>query len=161
MYHIYGKLRDYNGTTDTCTVELEGLGQIDNWIDGLKIDQAINRGFLSHGAPLTLTVPDEWRLPEAVVVAVGTDPNDAVQQNASGNYHHCHGRIILATNSAGNGSYTGSFSPVYGLVPYFVASADDQDVFSISSLTTSAFTLAVNNGPISSYVVISWHAQGY
>lgn len=160
MFTVLAKIRDYNGATDRCSVELEGLGQIDAWIDNLVIHQAINRGQLVHGAPVTIALPDEWRLPEAVVTAVGADPAGGAQQSSSGAYRHQHGRLVIPTNGAGTGSISGVYSPAYATAPYVVVVADDGLPVTITANGAGGFTVQVTGGPANGYVLVSWHAQG-
>lgn len=161
MYQIYGKLRDYDGATDTASVELEGLGHIDFWLDSLPIDAAINRGYLVHGAPVTIAVPDEHRLPEAVVVAVGQQPNTGTIYNGATHQRTQYGHAVIPIGGGGSGYLAVTYPIAFSAAPNsVVVSGDDGHGILLSALSATGFTATASGLTPNSYLQISWHAQG-
>jgi hypothetical protein len=160
-YSILAKLRDYNGATDLASVELEELGGIDFWLDSLAVDGSLNRALLTHGVPVTLTVPDEHRLPEAVITAIGQQPANPTTYAGTTLQRIQYGRGIIATDGAGAGSFTVTFPAGFAATPAnLYAASDDGHVLTLSAITSVHFTATVAGGPVNSYVAFSWHASG-
>lgn len=162
MYHLQGRVRQYDPATDTCSVEFEHLGDIEGWMDNIAIDAAISRGFLAHHAQVTLQVADFWRLAEAILIGVGDQPTIPSQLNSAGGAVTVQtGRTVISTNGVGSGSTSVTFSPAFTNPPTSLgATADDHRSLALSALTASGFTATISGGPINSYVYFTWQASG-
>ena len=67
-------VRDYNASNDTCSVELQGVGVIETWIDGMAIDPSISRAKLASGVAGVVTMSDVHRLCGAVLTSITVNP---------------------------------------------------------------------------------------
>lgn len=161
MNHMQGRIRDYNSSADTCTVELDALGFIESWLDSVKIDPAISRAFIVHGKNCTIAVPDEHRLDEAILVGVGDAPTSPTSSNATTAQKTETGRVYVATDGTGAGSQAVTYPAAFTTTaPALAASADNHITCTLSAQTITGFTVAVSGGPINSYVGVTWHATG-
>jgi hypothetical protein len=156
-----GKIRDYNATTDTASVELVHHGDIESWLDGLHIHPGVNRAFVVHSADIDLAAPDPFRLAEAVITASGSAVNAAGSAGSSGQITTQTGRGFIATGNTGTGSANVSFSPAFVAVPTLTVALDNLYTLTIGGLTTSGATITASGGPPNSYVYFSWEAQGH
>lgn len=155
-------VRGYSSAADTVTVELQGLGIIDSWIDGVKVAQTVNRGLLFYGAPGVLSMPDLHRICEASLIQVlpptaGT--GSPVQQNSNPVKTQT-GYSLVSTNGAGTGTTTLAFAPAFATTPTVSALADNLYTVAISGVSTTAATLTVTGGPVNGYVFVAWSATG-
>ena len=160
MFHIQGKIRDYAAATDSASVEFEGLGIIDYWFDGIKIDPAVNRGYMVHGAPVTLQVADAHRLCEAIIVGVGDTIASPVSVGPAGPVGVQSGRAYIATDGSGNGAAAVTYSPAFSAIPTLTVKVDDNHPPALSGASASGFTVSIAHGPPNSYVYFSWQAGG-
>ena len=155
MYTAQGYIRDYDRVTDTATVELTGLGVIDAWLDGLKIDAPVSRAFMTHNTPCTVSFPDEHRLCEGIVISVQGNPttpaNTQKVQTGTG---------YIQTNGAGTGNTTVFFPSAYTAAPQVVAWSDENYSLSIVTVTTTTVTLALGGARAFGYVHFTWQAIG-
>lgn len=163
IYQIFGKIRDYNPITDTASVEMEGLGVIEAWFDGLKIHTALNRGLMIHNAPVTLAATDAHRLGEAVITAVGDSPGTATTTQNGITLTTKVGRGYVSTDAHGVGSSAVLFAPAYpAALVDLTAAADNHSQTSLSAISRSGFTISVNDPTTpNGYVYFSYHATGY
>lgn len=160
MYMIYGKIRDYDYTADTASVEMEGLGGIDFWLDNVKIDASLNRALLTHNFPVILGVPDEWRLPEAMIMSYGAAASAAYAINANGVYTTTYGRGLISTNGSGIGTVNVGYGHTYSLTPKVSIAGDNGITVLANTVTTTGFTATVSGGPINGFQGFSWEAEG-
>lgn len=161
MFHIQGKIRDYKPLTDTATVEFEGIGVIDTWMDGLVVDPSLNRAFLVHGAPVTLQAPDANRLCEAIIVGSGAPVTQPVINTGAAAQNVQTGRVIVPTDGTGHGSAAVSFSPGYLSAPSIYIGGDDAAHPTLSAVTGAGFTVTVSGFLLNSYAQFSWQAVGH
>lgn len=155
-------VRGYSSSADTVTVELQGLGIIDSWIDGVKVAQTVNRGLLFYGAPGVLSMPDLHRICEASLIQVlppSAGTGSVVQQNANPVKTQT-GYSLITTGAGGSGSTTVTFSPAFATTPTVSALADLLYTVTVSGVSTTGATLAVSGGPINGYVFVAWSATG-
>jgi hypothetical protein len=159
-YQATGYVRDYNASSDTATVELIGIGIIDTWLDGCRINAGVNRGYLTHGAEVLLSIPDAHRLCEAVIVSI--DGSGAVIANSGGTQRVQTGRARIQTDGAGAGSVTVTFPIPYTSVPQLYAGADELLALHVGTPTTTTFVLSLSAGtaPANSTIYCTWYALG-
>jgi hypothetical protein len=156
-----GKIRDYNASTDTASVELVHHGDIESWLDGLHIHPGVNRAFVVHGSDIDLAAPDLFRLAEAVITASGSQINSVAAAGSSGAISTKSGRGFIATGNTGAGSANISFSPAFVTAPNLTVAFDNIYTATIGGLTASGATISVSGGPANAYVYFSWEATGH
>ena len=161
-YQATGYVRDYSAAGDTCTVELIGIGIIDTWLDGVKVNAGVNRGYLVHGAEVTLSIPDAHRLCEASIISIAGSTSSAAAAAGGGPQATQTGRVKIPTDSTGAGSVTVVFSPAYSAVPQVYAGADELLPLHVGTPTTTQFILSFSAGtaPVNSNVYCTWFAFG-
>jgi hypothetical protein len=155
-------VRSYSSAADTVSVELQGLGIIDTWIDGVKVAQTVNRGLLFYGAAGVLAMPDLHRICEASLVQVlppSAGTGNLVQQAATAIKTET-GYQLIQTNGSGNGSAAITFSPAFATTPTVSAIADLLYPVSISGVSTGGCTLSISGAPANAYVFVAWSATG-
>jgi hypothetical protein len=159
-YQATGYVRDYNATTDTATVELIGIGIIDTWLDGCAINAGVNRGYLTHGSEVLLSIPDAHRLCEATIVSI--NGSDAVIANSGGTQRTQTGRARIATNGAGAGVTTVIFPVAYTVAPQLYAGADELLPLQVGipSLTQFTLSFAAGTAPANTNIYCTWFALG-
>lgn len=160
MIHLQGRIRDYASATDTASVELDGQGVIDAWLDGVQIDPAVNRAFLYHGGRCTLAVDDPHRLDEAVITAIADSPTTPVSYAGAAKQTTQSGRGAISVGGAGSGSVAVSYSPGYSSAPSIQVVADNRAPLTLSALSASGFTVAVSGQTPNTYLYFSWQAVG-
>jgi len=141
LYTAQGFIRDYNPTSDTATVELAGLGIIDAWLDGLKIDIGVNRAALVNGAVAILSLPDPHRICEATV-------SQAYKA----------GRAYVSTNASGAGSLAVSFGLTFPNVPILWAQFDRPAAYSVTAFTATGFTMNLAGALANTVYFFTWSA---
>jgi hypothetical protein len=166
-YQATGYVRDYNATSDTATVELIGIGIIDTWLDGCAINAGVNRGYLTHGAQVLISIPDAHRLCEATIISIngagGAGAGTGTTIPSSGGTQRIQtGRARIATNGAGGGFITVVFPIAYTVAPQLSAGADEFLPLQIGIPTTTQFTLtlAAGTAPANSNIYCTWYALG-
>lgn len=161
-YQATGYVRDYNSTADTCTVELIGLGIIDTWLDGCRINAGVNRGYLVHGAEVLLSIPDAHRLCEASIVSINGSTSGAAAAAGGGPQKTQTGRTKITTDSTGAGSVTVIFPSAYTSLPQLYAGSDELYRLQIGTPTLTQFTLSFAAGvaPANTTVYCTWFAFG-
>jgi hypothetical protein len=159
-YQATGYIRDYDAPSDTATVELIGLGIIDTWLDGCRINAGVNRGYLTHGAEALLSIPDAHRLCEATIVSI--NGSGAVLANSGGVQKTQTGRVRIGTDGAGAGSITVTFPVAFTVIPQLYAGADDLLPLHIFTPTLTNFALSFSAGtaPPNSNIYCTWFAFG-
>jgi hypothetical protein len=147
-------IRDYNSATDTCTVEVQGAGIVDLWLDGVKIDGAVSRGQLAGGTPAVLSTADPSRLCDAIITAINTPTSVgvAIQKTQSG-------RTLVQLGGAGTGSASVSFPAAFSTVPSVYATADNGAAVSISAVGFGSMTVSTT-GTSNGFTYVSWTATG-
>lgn len=162
-YQATGYIRDYNSSTDTATVELIGLGIIDVWLDGCKVNAGVNRAYLVHGAEATLSFPDAHRLCEGSIVSVAAQLTAAAAAFGSGLQNFQTGRVGIPTSAGGGGSVTVTFPSAYTSAPQLYAGSDEFIALQVGIPTATQFTLTIapGAGPANSTVYCTWYAFGH
>ncbi|HLJ67736.1 MAG TPA: hypothetical protein VKX16_10300 [Chloroflexota bacterium] len=161
MFMIPATIRDYNGATDTASLELIGIGILDSWLDNVKIDASLNRALITHGALVTVSTPDPHRVCEATVTAVAASP--AVTTNYSGSTQILlTGRGYVLTNNVGVGSSTFNFGHTFASTTNLLVTvqADFGYASSIAGVSTTGCTVTLSGCPPNQYVYFSWSVQG-
>lgn len=153
-------VRDFNPAGDTCTVEVQGVGIIDLWLDGVAVAPTVSRGYLVDGASGVLAMPDAHRLCEASLIQVIPPTN--LQTLESGSVQRTlTGRTLIATDASGNGSAPVTFSSSFTAVPTVSLLGDNLAGLSVSSVSTTGFTAALSRpGQAHAYLWFSWSAAG-
>lgn len=159
-YQATGYVRDYNATSDTATVELIGIGIIDTWLDGCSINAGVNRGYLTHGAEVLLSIPDAHRLCEATIVSI--NGSGATIANSGGLQKVQTGRARITTDGAGAGSITVVFPTAYTVAPQLYAGADELLPLHVGTPSLTQFTLFLSAGtaPANTNIYCTWYALG-
>jgi hypothetical protein len=156
-----GKIRDYDPSTDTASVELVHHGIIESWLTGVKIHPAVNRAFVVHGADVDVALNDENRWDEALITGSGSNVNAVGSSGSSGTITTQTGRAVIGTGAGGAGSASISFSPAFTGTPTLTTSFDNQYTVVIGGLTNAGATISVTGGPTNANVYCSWEAQGH
>jgi len=151
MYTAQGFIRDYNPSNDTATVELAGLGIIDAWLDGLKIDIGVNRAALVNGAVAILSLPDPHRICEATVSAVPMSVGAIAQAYKAG-------RAYVSTNAQGSGSLAVAFGITFPNVPILWAQFDKPAAYSVTAFTATGFTMNLAGALANTVYFFTWSA---
>jgi len=151
LYTAQGFIRDYNPSNDTATVELAGLGIIDAWLDGLKIDIGVNRAALVNGAVAILSLPDPHRICEATVSAVPMSVGAIAQAYKAG-------RAYVSTNASGAGSLPVTFGITFPNVPILWIQFDRPANFATSAFTATGFTVSISGALPNSVYFFTWSA---
>jgi hypothetical protein len=159
-YQATGYVRDYDAPSDTCTVELIGIGIIDTWLDGCRINAGVNRGYLTHGAEVLLAIPDAHRLCEASIVSI--NGSGAVLANSGGAQKFQTGRVRIPTDGTGAGTITVIFPSAFTVIPQLYAGADELLPLHVGTPTLTQFTLSFSAGtaPANSNIYCTWFALG-
>jgi hypothetical protein len=159
-YQATGYVRDYNASSDTATVELIGIGIIDTWLDGCSINAGVNRGYLTHGAEVLLSIPDAHRLCEATIVSI--NGSGAVIANSGGLQKVQVGRTRITTDGTGAGVVTVVFPVAYTVIPQLYAGADELLALHVGTPTLTQFTLSLSAGtaPANTNIYCTWYALG-
>lgn len=163
MYAAAAIIRNYDPATDTCSVQLSGIGVIDAWLDGISIEVGIDRHFLAAGVPCTLVMPDANRLCEATVTALDLSPTAAVTQYSppsAGNLRTQSVRAPVATDGAGSGSTSPTWPVPFSVTPTVSAYADSGYPVTISAVTTGGCTLSVTGAAANTTLYVSVSATG-
>ena len=155
MIEVMCTVRSYDPNTDTASVEIQGLGIIDTWIDGVKVAQQINRGLLIYGGAGVLSMPDLHRICEASLIQV-VPPGSLVVSATKTYTGHDH----LQTNGSGAGSVTVTFPVAFTGQPTVYALADALLTMTITGVSTTQFTANVTGAPANSFTFVSWSATG-
>lgn len=161
MYHFSGRIRDYSSSSDTASVEFDGLGTIDAWANNLKIDPSVNRAYLVHGNPVTLAAPDEHKIGDAIVVGFSDVVTLPVQTGSAGAITTQTGHGLIGTNASGAGSAAITFSPAYVTTPTISAAVDDHPTTTLTGVSAAGFTINVTGAPDNAVISFSWHATGH
>ncbi len=160
MYTAQGFIRNYDPPSDTVTVELAGLGIIDTWLDGIKIDVGVNRAACVNGAIAILALPDPHRICEATVSAVpfnpaslaavvsgGSVPPGGTGSGSSTTTTYDSGRNVITSTSNGGGSVTSNFTKPFPTTPVLSVLFDQPSPgYSIGTITTTNFTVNLTPG---------------
>jgi hypothetical protein len=147
-------------------VELTGVGVIDTWIDGIKINQNMPRSQLVFGTVVTVSMPDAHRICEAIVDGPASVPGEAIQAPPGGlstsNAQKVEvGRGSMTIDGSGNGSANVVFPAPYSSAPTVRAFADTLVTPSISNVSTTGFTVSIAGSPwLNGTHYFSWQAQG-
>lgn len=148
MYNLACVIRDYNPTSDTCSVEIQGIGIVDSWLDGVGIAPTVDRAYVVGGSQGVLAMPDLSRMCDATLIqvyppgtAISYDPDPIIVYNGS---------ISIPTDADGNGCADVTFPEPYDQVPVVTASAYDGATLTISNVTETGFTACVTGGKVSS-----------
>lgn len=157
-YQTTGVVRDYSAATDTATVELNTLGIVDTWLDGVKIDAPVSRAYMTNGQLVTVALPDAHRLCEAHIVAVPGAPLGAVTGSGSSQKTET-GCIQSFTNNSGAATLSITFPVAFTAAPTVQAGADAGTV-AVSAITTTGFSAGVSGAPANAYVWTTWTATG-
>lgn len=158
-------IRDYNTAADTCTVELNGGGAIDTWMDGVKIASAIDRHWVAPGALCTLSMPDLHRICEAQVIQVNPPTNTGtyvpVQNPQSGVQRIQQGIVHQQCDATGHVTITVTFPIAFAAAPSVRWIGPAGSSWTISAITTTGFT-ATLAAPLTAYywVFAMWYAVG-
>lgn len=163
MYGAQAVIRDFNPTSDTCSVELVGIGVIDTWLDGISIEVGINRHFLAAGVSCTVIMPDPNRLCEATITALDLSPAVATTQYnppPAGSLRIQSIRVPVTTNGAGAGSVAVTWPTPFSVSPTVSAYADSGSPLSISAVTATGCTISVSGAGANTTVYISATATG-
>ena len=163
-YQTQGVIRSYDGPSDSCTVEFSGIGNIDTWLSGIKIEAPINRAQLINGAVCTLTMPDANRICEAKIISLTGAPTPAVNTNTSGTgVPPVQSGSVIVNLSPGSGiaSVHIDFNPPFPSVPTVYASTIAQaGPLTITNVFTTGCDLNLTGGPHGLVgVTIAWQAQ--
>lgn len=160
MYTAQGFIRNYDPPSDSVTVELAGLGIIDTWLDGIKIDVGVNRAACVNGAIAILSLPDPHRICEATVSAVPFNPaslaavvtGGSVPPGGSGSGStttttYDSGRNVITSAQDGTGTVTTNFAKPFPTVPVLSVLFDQPSPgYTIGAITTTAFTISLTAG---------------
>jgi len=175
MYTAQGFIRNYDPPSDTVTVELAGLGIIDTWLDGIKIDVGVNRAACVNGAIAILALPDPHRICEATVSAVpfnpaslaavvagGTVPPGGTGSGSTTTQTYQSGRNLITSASDGTGSVTTTFAKPFPATPTLSVLFDQPSPgYSITAITATNFTISLTAGnPAFLPFNFSWSAHG-
>ncbi|MGH2442202.1 MAG: hypothetical protein ACRDFX_03440 [Chloroflexota bacterium] len=162
MIHLQGRIRDYDSLTDTASVEFDGQGWIENWVDKLKIDASLNRSYLVHGSPVTVQAPDAHRLIcDGLVVGVGDSPTSPVSYSGASLQLTQTGRAFIGTDGTGSGSVAVRFTQPFSSAPQLSLTVDEHVPPVVSGISTTGFTATISHsGSLNGYVYLSWHASG-
>ncbi|GAC1637565.1 MAG: hypothetical protein NVS4B2_26420 [Chloroflexota bacterium] len=159
-YQTQGTIMGYDPASDSCVVELTGLGMLDTWLTGLKPEAQVNRAFLKTGVPCTISMPDAHRLCEARVIAVTDTPAVLTIVTPTASQSTQTGVVRIACSLTGSGSTTVTFSPAFSAPPTVTVNRPQTGVAAVSSLTATGFTVTVSGGSPFEFVQIPWHAVG-
>ncbi|HZU11413.1 MAG TPA: hypothetical protein VFB58_01120 [Chloroflexota bacterium] len=160
MINVVCTIRDYNAADDTCTVEIQGVGIIDLWVDGVAVAPTVSRGYLVYGASGVLSLPDQHRLCEASLIQVVPPTNLQTLQGGSVQ-RTLTGRTLITTDGTGNGSATVTFSSAFTTAPTVSLLGDNLAGLTVSTVSTTGFTAALTKpGLVHAYVWFSWSATG-
>lgn len=159
-YSATGYVRDYDAPSDTATVELIGIGIIDTWLDGCRINAGVNRGYLTHGSEVLLSIPDAHRLCEATIVSI--NGSSATLANSAGTQRTQTGRARITTDVAGAGTVTVVFPVAYTIAPQLYAGADELLPLHVGIPSLTQFTLSLSAGtaPALTTIYCTWYALG-
>jgi hypothetical protein len=162
MYAATAFIRDYNQATDTCSVELVGMGVLDTWLDGVKISSTINRAALAGNVEATVTFPDSSRLCEGTVSALIAGQQPPTSQASGTNTKLQSVRVGITTGGGGGGSAAVVWPIAFSAPPTQVyASPDNQlGTVSVSAVTAAGCTLTITGGPINSVSNVTATALG-
>jgi hypothetical protein len=163
MYSASATIRDYDPTTDTCSVELIGIGVIDTWLEGVAIAVGINRHFIAAGVVCTVMMPDAHRLCETTVTALALDPSLATTQYnpaPAGSLQLQSVRVPVPTDGTGHGVASITWPIPFTAAPTVSAYADTGAAVAISAVTTTGCTITISSGPLNSTLYVSATASG-
>ncbi len=156
MYSAQGFIRNYDPPSDTVTVELAGLGIIDTWLDGIKIDVGVNRAACVNGAIAILSLPDPHRICEATVSAVPFNPASLAAVVSGGSVPpggsattttYDSGRNLITSAADGTGTVTTNFTKPFPTIPVLSVLFDQPSPgYSIGTITMTAFTISLTAG---------------
>jgi hypothetical protein len=152
MYAATATIRDYNHTTDTCSIELTGIGVIDTWLDGVHIATPLDRSLVVSGALATITFPDASRLCEGVVTSIAGAIQPATTTSGGTITRTQSVRAAIATDGVGHGSVAVLWPAPFSVSPTSINASLDYNIGSIaiSAITPAGFTATLTGGPISS-----------
>lgn len=160
-------IRNYDQSSDTVSVELTGLGNIGEWMDGIKILNPINRGALASGVGGVLSAPDLARLCEAVLISITPASGAVVQGSGSGTPKNQSGMVQVQTNGSGSGGpVTITFPVAYTTAPTLTCTAQSPAMGSpatvqINSVGTGSASVSVTAGGMPYGITnVAWNAQG-
>lgn len=157
MHSLTCSIRDFNAAADTCTVEVQGIGIVDAWIDGVAIAPTVDRSFIVAGAPGVITVPDINRPCDATLIQV-TPPGDPVSYDPDQIVTYT-GSLLVDTDITGAGCQDVTFPTPYSSVPVVNASAAHPAAVTISNVTETGFTACVTGGRVSSKHAVSYSSK--
>lgn len=161
MLNVTCTIRDYSPSADTCSVEIQGIGIVEAWLDGVAIAPTVSRGYLVYGAQGVLSLPDAHRLCEASLIQVIPPSALKTVQGTGAVQKTLSGRDQITTNSSGNGSVTITFSSPFSAAPTIAVLGDNLAAINVSAITTNGFTATLASpGTPNSYVLVSWSAGG-
>jgi hypothetical protein len=153
MYQLTGIVQDYDPASDTASVICTGIGIIDTWITGVKIDVPINRALMALGVQVTMFVPDPNKLCEAHIVALPNQPVPATTAAGARTVTET-GRLSVFNSSTANVTFATPFTSP----PQVSIQGDAHTAVTISSVTTTGFTATFAGGPFFQW--ITWQATG-
>jgi len=171
MYTAQGFIRSYDPPSDTATVELAGLGIIDTWIAGIKIDVGINRAACVNGAIAILSLPDPHRICEATISAVPFNPASIAPTpppadtggtgSGAGPYQtYQNGRESIRADVNGAGSLSRSYTLAFASQPHLSIAFDAPAPFySVTSNTPTGFALSISAGNAYITYAFNWTAS--
>jgi hypothetical protein len=163
MYSTIGVVRDYDPATDSCSVELQGMGIIEVWMDGIKAHAGVDRSQLVGGTQVTIDVPDPNRLCEAQIVGVVPQGIPHTVDPVVGLLKRLSGRSFVSTDGAGNGSTVVTFPSAFTSTPTISAQGDFFTGVSVPPglVLTTQFEIDVAAPALANSVLsVSWSAVG-
>lgn len=157
MHSVTCVVRDFNAVADTCTVEIQGIGIVDAWLDGTAIAPTVDRSYIVSGALGVVTLADINRPCDATLIQI-TPPGNPVSYNPDPIVTYT-GSLYIPTDSTGAGCATITFPQPYSAVPTINASAGHPASVTISTVTTTGFTACVTGGKVSSHHHVAYTAR--
>jgi hypothetical protein len=152
-YVLNGILQDYDPVSDTASVICTGIGIIDTWLTGVKIDVPINRALMALGTQVTMFVPDPNKLCEAHIVALPNQPVPATTAAGAKQVTQT-GRLSVFNSSTASVTFITPFSAA----PQVSIQGDAFTSVTITSVSPTGFTASFSGGPFFQW--ITWQATG-
>jgi len=157
-------IRDYAQGTDTCSVELTGLGVVEAWMDGVALASSVDRSLVVFGAQAIVNLPDLHRLCNATVIEVYGQAAQAVvgvPAATTGAVTTQTGRQYIFTDASGNASGTVTFPVAFVSAPQVSITGDSVVGYTVSSVTNTGFNFHLTAARAAyTWLAFTWTARG-